>query len=141
MCMPIKPISEKQKQFERALQEALEQYLQRKTYLTNREGVRFYVGKPACGVVCLASRMEFDKVELVVESNTNYHPCLQAHVTLSIKKEGDSKYDEVQYFFHISGDKSAIGGDADYEVRCKNDELTIVIKHVDYFFKDGNRLF
>lgn len=141
MCRVVKTISEKQKQFEDALLKGLNIYLDAKEYLQNMEGEKYRLGSPAGKELILACRMEFEKVELLFESATNYYPCLQAHVKLILKKEGEANFQENEYYFHVSGDKSAVGGDADYQIFNDNNGLEVVIKHVDYFYKEGNRLF
>lgn len=141
MCEPVIPISDKQKRIEEALLNGLRIYLNKRKYLTNAKGEKLMLVYPFCKELKLASRTDLGKLEFLMESNTNYHPCLQAHVKLIHRNEKEPNYKETQYFFHISGDKSAVGGDADYMVSDTNEGTTISITYVDYFFRDGNRLF
>ena len=139
---PVKPINQRRKQLEEALQAALEQYFNnKKNYLTNGKGDKFFIGAPACRDLCLSERNDFDKINALMGCNTNYHPCLVGTVTLCLSKENEAIYQHAQYFFHISGDKSAIGGDADYEIYNTNNEVTVTIKYVDYFILNEDRLF
>lgn len=80
-------------------------------------------------------------IKNLIDSNSNYHPCLLGYVKLTLKKEGESSYKTELYFFHICGDKSAIGGDEDYRVKITNNDLTMEVTNVDYFYRqDGSRL-
>lgn len=128
--------------FEDALQKGFEAYLQCKGSLSNQKGEVFNVCKPCCRNLYLSLRDDYQKqlIERLIESPTNYHPCLMGYVNLTLKKENENATNKL-YFYHICGDKSAVGGDADYEVIQTNDGIEINVKYVDYFLlQDGNRL-
>ena len=76
MCRIVKTISEKQKLFEEALGKALEEYLQRRKFLTNVGNEKFYVGKPASRGVCLVSCSNENQIDALMQSNNNVQRAL-----------------------------------------------------------------
>lgn len=141
MCRIVKTISEKQKLFEEALGKALEEYLQRRKFLTNVGNEKFYVGKPASRGVCLVSCSNENQIDALMQSNNNVHPNLHVQSFLRLKKEADVHYSETQYYIFIQGDRSSIGGDSDYELRKANEGYKLTIKRIDHCVKNEDRLY
>ena len=123
------------KHIEKLLQDAMQRHLKEVGTLRNLDDESYVLGRPACSDLCLSIRdeRELDLLRCVVDCNSNYHPCILGYVTLTCRKPDETAFTTESYVFHINGDKSAIGGDADYDIIETNEGRKINIHNVDYF--------
>lgn len=132
---------QEKKQLEEMLEDALSEHLSRRGELTDSEDVRFKVCDSPCKDLCLSNQMA-KNLELLMECNANRHENLTGHVTLRLIKDGEDKLQEERYVFNVLGDRTKIGGDADYDIQQTNDGLKASITEVNYFQKEnGYRLY
>ncbi len=134
-------ITQERKDFEEALMSAIERYLQAKGTLTNGYGVEYEVGHPACSelYIPIGDEDSENKLEVFLDTTTNYHPCLYGCVTLNLRKKGDAVFRKDTYFFHIIGDRHVCGSGG-YEASKTNEEYKVKVSEIEYFFKKGERL-
>lgn len=147
MNQPIKIVTKNQKDFEKALQDALERRLQNKGFLENQLGEKYYVGKPCCkNLYIIVDDAVTNLIDCIIDCHTNHLPCLIGYVTLCLRKEGEDNFNEEEYFFHIPGEPHVSGSGA-YTVEVK-DSLTVgmkeieihMIRGIEHFIRKGLRL-
>lgn len=130
-------MEEQIKRFERALESGLRRHLLDKQILKNGNGQEYRLAQSPCANLFLSSKDEHKNnlIECLLENTTNYYPCLTGYVELKFVEEEHNG----NYFFHISGEKFS-SDDADYSIKINEGNIKIEIKSIDYFFKQGNRL-
>lgn len=148
MSKPIKIITKNQKDFETALQDALEIRLQTKGFLVSQSGDKYYVGNPCCkNLYITTDEINTNLIDYVIDCDTNHLPCLIGYVTLCLRKEDEKDFKEDEYYFHIPGD-SHISGSGSYTVKVADSvivgekEIEICIfRGIEYFIRRGLRLY
>lgn len=148
MNQPIRIVTKNQKDFETALQDALERRLQSKGFLKNQFEEKYHVGNPCCkNLYITADDAKKDLIECLIACDTNHLPCLIGHVTLCLRKEGEENFKDDEYYFHIPGELHVSGSGA-YAVKVK-DALSVgekeieihFIRGIEYFIRQGLRLY
>lgn len=124
------------KAFEEALQNAMIAYFEHNNGLIkNGLGDKYEVRTPVCEDLCISTKDEhMTNVLLTFLCGTsNTQPRLEGHVILTIKKEEDTQYSKIPYFFWISALDYCVkqkepllnGSSIEYEVTIRTIEFCI----------------